>query len=283
MTAGAGPADLPGRRSEGTVRKGGVANCRICGAVAEAAFSHTILTKYPCDYYSCGACGFLQTQEPYWLEEAYASAVAAADTGLVRRNIAVSETLSTVLFFLFDRHGRYLDVAGGYGMLARLMRDVGFDFYWSDKYCENLLVRGFEEPAAGSSYTAITAFEVLEHVADPLRFISESMGHANTRTMVFSTALFEGAPPEPGSWYYYAFETGQHVSFFQSRTLRLMADKLALNLYSNGSLHVLTDKAINPYAYRLLAHPRAGFLSVIPRHVMESKTIADHLAIIKRT
>lgn len=258
-------------------------NCRICGASAKAAFSHAVLKKHPCDYYYCEACGFLQTQVPDWLDEAYSNAVAAADTGLVRRNVAVSRTLSIVLFFLFDPHGKYLDVAGGYGMLARLMRDIGFDFYWSDKYCENLLARGFEAPAAATSYAAVTAFEVLEHVPDPLRFVAESLDHASTRTMLFSTSLFEGAPPEPGLWWYYAFETGQHVSFFQVRTLQFMADKLALNLCSSGSFHMLTDRVIHPHAFRLLTHPRARFLSAIPRHVLESKVMTDHLAIIRRT
>ncbi len=88
-------------------------NCRICGGAAKLAFSHTILTKYSCDYHYCETCGFLQTQEPYWLDEAHASAIAAADTGLVQRNVAISKTLSTILFLLFDRQGKYLDVAGG--------------------------------------------------------------------------------------------------------------------------------------------------------------------------
>jgi len=258
-------------------------NCRICDAAAEAAFSHTILTKYPCDYHYCEACGFLQTQEPYWLDEAYSSVIAATDTGLVQRNVAISKTLSVILFFLFDRHGSYLDLAGGYGMLVRLMRDVGFDFYWADRYCENLLARGFDEFNVGSSYTAVTAFEVLEHVADPLRFIAESLKHADTRTIVFSTTLFEGSPPEPGSWWYYAFETGQHVSFFQARTLQLLADRLALNLYSSGSLHMLTDKSIRPSVYRLLTHSHAAALSAIPRHLLKSKTESDSLSMIERT
>jgi Methyltransferase domain len=261
----------------------GRVNCRVCGGATRIAFSHTILRKYSCDYYHCETCGFLQTQEPYWLDEAYSSAIAAADTGLVRRNMAISKTLSTLLFFLFDRQGKYLDVAGGYGMLARLMRDVGFDFYWSDKYCENLLARGFEEDASAvSSYTAVTAFEVLEHVPDPLRFVTECMERANTRTMVFSTSLFEGAPPEPESWWYYAFETGQHVSFFQARTLRTIADKLAVNLCTSGAFHVLTDKTIDPRIYRVLSHPGARFLSVAPRCLMASRTMTDHDAIIRR-
>ena len=171
-------------------------------------------TKYECGYYYCGVCRFLQTEEPYWLDEAYSSAIAAADTGLVERNVAISKRLSTILFFLFERREGILHVAGGYGMLTRLMRDIGFDFYWSDKYCENLLVRGFEDWAGASPYTAVTAFEVLEHVPDPLRFVTESTGRSSTRTMVFSSTLFEGAPPRPGTWWYYAFETGQHVSFF---------------------------------------------------------------------
>ena len=159
------------------------------------AFSHAVLSRYPCDYYYCEACGFLQAQEPYWLEEAYSSAIVAADTGLVRRNVATSKTLSTVLLCFCGRQGTYLDIAGGYGMLARLMRDIGFDFFWSETSCVNLLARGFEEPTARSSYAAVTAFEVLEHVPDPLHFIADALDHANARTMVFSTELFEGAPP----------------------------------------------------------------------------------------
>lgn len=263
--------------SAATSGGGGAVDCRICGAKAKVVFSHTILAKYPCDYYFCGSCGFLQTQEPHWLDEAYASPIAAADTGLVRRNVELSKTLSSLLFFVVGRHGAYLDVAGGYGMLTRLMRDVGFDYYWSDKYTDNLFARGFEQDAGPASYSAVTAFEVLEHVPEPLHFVSDSLREAGTRTMVFSTTLFDGAPPEPG-WWYYAFESGQHVSFFQVRTLAYMASRLGLHLHSHGSLHMLTDRMISPRVFRLLTDRRAQCLSAVPRRLLQARTDTDSLA-----
>jgi hypothetical protein len=256
-------------------------DCRVCHHSSSFVFSHEIIKKYNIAYYYCDTCGFLQTEEPYWLGEAYVSAIAAADTGLVQRNLYLSRIASTLLFFIFDRQGKYLDVAGGYGMLTRLMRDIGFDFYWSDRYCQNFLARGFEA-VADTPFTAITAFEVLEHVPDPLAFVIESLAQANTRTMIFSTELFEVAPPKPESWWYYAFETGQHISFYQRRTLDYIATKLGLNCYSNGSIHLFTDKIIAPLVYRLLTHPVIGrALSWITKRSMESKIMTDHLDIMR--
>lgn len=258
-------------------------HCKICNASIKHAFDAHLLGKYHVDYFYCASCGFLQTEEPYWLGEAYSSAIATADTGLVQRNLYLSKILSVLLFFMFDRDGKYLDVAGGYGMLTRLMRDAGFDFYWTDKYCENLLARGFEA-AEGSTFTAVTAFEVLEHVPDPLVFISETMSQAKSRTMIFSTELFEGAPPKPESWWYYALETGQHISFYQRRTLQVIAEKLGLNCCSNGSIHLLTDKKINSARFRMLTNPRNfRLLSLGPKHFMASKTMSDHLDVLRQS
>lgn len=256
--------------------------CVICAHESAYIFTQEILKKYQCKYFYCEACGFLQTEEPYWLDEAYSSAIAAADTGLVQRNFDLSSQLSTLLFFDFDRHGKYLDMAGGYGMLTRLMRDVGFDFYWSDKYCENLLARGFESKG-NESFTAVTAFEVLEHLTNPVDFISEAFAMSGARTLFFSTELFDGLPPKPESWWYYAFETGQHISFYQRRSLEAIAKKLRLNCYSYGSFHMFTDKKINSTVYRLLTHPRISrILALLPKRFMKSKTMTDHLDIIGR-
>jgi len=256
-------------------------DCRLCGAEANVAFSHTILAKHPCDYFFCRACGFLQTEEPHWLDEAYASPIAAADTGLVRRNVELSRTLSSLLFFLFGGRGAYLDIGGGYGMLTRLMRDVGFDYYWADAYCDNLFARGFERPTGPASFTAITALEVLEHVPDPLTFLTDAVQESGTRTVVFSTTLFDGEPPAR-DWWYYAFESGQHISFFQARTLEYMMGRLGLRLYSHGWLHMLTDRAVSPHAFRLLTDRRAQCLAAIPRRLLRSRTDDDSLDVTRR-
>ena len=258
-----------------------IVECRICGADCQYRFSRRVLSKYSCSYFYCVECGFLQTEEPYWLDEAYKSAIANADTGLVYRNVALSKALSTLLFFTCSREGKYLDVAGGYGMFTRLMRDIGFDYYWSDIYCQNLLARCFEAATTKPPFTAVTAFEVLEHVPRPLEFIKATLRLGETRTIIFSTELFEGTPPEPESWWYYTFKTGQHVSFYQRRTLNIIGEKLGLNCYSNGSLHMLTDKRIGVSRYHLLTNPRLSrVLSFIPSCYMTSKMMSDHFRII---
>jgi len=131
-----------------------------------------VLSKYDCGFYFCDDCGVLQAENPHWLEEAYASPIASADTGVLWRNLYLAQLTSVVLYFLFDRRGRFLDAAGGYGIFTRLMRDIGFDFYWTDKYSPNLTARGFEaEAGPGAPYTAVTAFEVMEHLPDPVAFV----------------------------------------------------------------------------------------------------------------
>lgn len=45
--------------------------CKICGSETSQKFKAKILVKYDINYYHCENCGFLQTEEPFWLEEAY--------------------------------------------------------------------------------------------------------------------------------------------------------------------------------------------------------------------
>lgn len=250
--------------------------CPVCGNNREVSFSATILRKYQVDYFYCDRCGLLQTETPYWLDEAYQSAIAAADTGLVARNISISRILARILFFLFDRQGKYLDIAGGYGMLTRLMRDIGFDFYWSDLYCENLLAKGFESGNASKPFTAITAFEVLEHIYNPFDFIKTSLQEAETSTIVFSTELFSADPPSPDTWSYYALNTGQHISFYQQKTLKVLAQNLSLNICSYGNIHMLTDKSIDNIFFSFLVSRLSDLLFEPVKNNLQSKTLLDY-------
>ncbi|MCV7440541.1 class I SAM-dependent methyltransferase [Mycobacterium seoulense] len=190
---------------------------------------------------------------------------------------------SMVLFFLFDRHGRFLDAAGGYGIFTRLMRDIGFDYYWTDMYCPNLTARGFEaETGPGAPYTAVTAFEVMEHLPDPVGFVAELLESTGTDTIIFTTELFTGEPPAPEAWWYYGFSTGQHITFYQRSTLELIGKRFGMRFYSSGMLHIWTRAKLNPLALRVLTSPTvASLLGGLPRLALGSRTMADHEMLIR--
>lgn len=247
-----------------------------------AVFRHRVLGKYDVQYFQCGTCGLLQTETPYWLDEAYSSAIVSADTGIMQRNVYLSRMAAGVLWRLFRGRGRFLDAAGGYGLFTRLMRDIGFDYYWSDPHAENLVARGFEGSALMAPYAAVTAFEVLEHVVDPVAFLADLMQEAQTRTVLVSTELFTGAAPEPTSWWYYTFNTGQHVSFYRRSTLDVIATKLGLALYSSRTIHLWTDRRLSPAAFRLMTQPRLAALCAWPARLrLRSRTWADHHSLLK--
>jgi hypothetical protein len=255
--------------------------CPVCSSGMAYAFSATVLGKHEVSYHRCAECGLVQTEEPYWLEEAYSNAIAIADTGLVQRNIANSAKLAALLYFCFEPRGAYADVAGGYGMLTRLMRDLGFDFYWEDRYTENLLARGFEADKAGLHFAGVTAFEVLEHLPDPVGFLSALMQKFAVRTVIFSTETYSGAAAPDNSWWYYAFGSGQHISFFQMATLQKIADRLNVHLYSIGGMHVLSDKPLpNVQIARFFAGRLAFPLAVLIRRRLGSRTMDDHRKLI---
>ncbi|MGB4841000.1 MAG: class I SAM-dependent methyltransferase [Saprospiraceae bacterium] len=185
-----------------------------------------------------------RTEEPYWLEEAYKNVITNLDIGLVSRNISYANQLPGILDKHFNNGGKYLDYGGGYGMFVRLMRDRGFDFYRSDKYCENLFAKYFDisDLEKGTKFQLITAFEVFEHLPNPIEEI-EKMFELSA-SILFSTLVQPGTVIHSASdWWYFAPETGQHVSFYSIKSLKEISKKFNKNLFSDGSsLHLLTEK-----------------------------------------
>jgi hypothetical protein len=118
--------------------------CKICNTENQSCFSSKLLNKYEVEYFHCSKCAFLQTEEPYWIEEAYDESINISDTGVMSRNLSLSQISTIVINIYFDKKKAFLDFAGGYGVFTRLMRDIGFNFYWEDKYSSNLVARGFE-------------------------------------------------------------------------------------------------------------------------------------------
>ncbi len=55
---------------------------KITAGQTKLLFTAKVLGKYDVQYYQCVITGFIQTEEPYWLEEAYSSAITKLDIGL---------------------------------------------------------------------------------------------------------------------------------------------------------------------------------------------------------
>lgn len=167
--------------------------CAICQTSAEDFGEALVLDKYQVQYFRCAKCGFIQTEKPYWLSEAYAEALVAADVGIMQRNLQTSAVTPAVISMLFPKGKKFLDYGGGHGTFVRLMRDRGFDFFWQDRYAKNVHARTFEH-IAGTQYDLITAFELLEHLPNPLADLSEAFSFSDN---VLTTTLLVPDPPPP--------------------------------------------------------------------------------------
>ncbi len=99
--------------------------CNICAHSTEFVFSATVLGKIDAPFYRCLHCGFLQTEEPTWLDEAYAIPIIPYDTGIMMRNYRLSMQTASLLFYQFKPGNKFVDFGGGYGIFTRLMRDIG--------------------------------------------------------------------------------------------------------------------------------------------------------------
>lgn len=255
-------------------------NCKICGLSTSLAFKEKVLNKYDAAFLKCNNCGFLFAEDPFWLSESYESAITYSDTGIIQRNIQFSKICSVLIDFYFNRKAKFMDYAGGYGLFTRMMRDIGFDFYWTDKYCENLFAKGFEHKNSNvDKYELITAFEVFEHLVDPVQELENILEYG--RNIIFSTELLPEPIPDPESWWYYNFVHGQHISFYSRESLLLLGKKFNLNFYSMGGIHIYTEKKLNEAILKLLKKASLVFIFDLLKFRYKSKTFDDHLFIKK--
>lgn len=247
--------------------------CKICNSDnLTLLFNGLILGKYNSEYYQCNECAFCFPTNINWLDEAYNNALNIEDTGVLKRNIMFSNRLIPFFYFGFKKNSKFVDWGGGYGVFTRLMRDIGFNFYWSDKFATNMLSRGFEYDNL-EKVDAITTFEVFEHLEHPLDEIMEMF--KITDTIVFSTELINFPAPHKTNWAYYAFEHGQHIAFYNKKTFDYLSNKLNLFYYSNGiNLHILSKKPFNKFLTKLTLKYSKYFYFII-KPLLNSKTNED--------
>lgn len=231
--------------------------CKICKSKGEKIFTDVVLNKYNVDYFKCTKCSFIQTESPYWLNEAYCEAITSLDIGLLYRNNYLLPIVKTVITAFFDSKKTFIDYGGGYGVLVRLLRDSGFEFYRQDMYCQNLFAKDFDVSGdhLNRKYELLTAFEVFEHLENPVAELQKMLEYSDT--ILFSTEIQPDKNVRPVNWWYFVPETGQHIALHSIESLQELAFIFNLNFVSNGhNIHLFSKKKINPFLFRLFTKPR---------------------------
>lgn len=230
-----------------------------------------ILFDNKINYFECAACGYVQTEHPYWLEKAYSSAINNCDTGIMSRNQSNVGLILATLDALNSFDSTVVDYAGGYGILVRLLRDRGIEALWSDPYCKNLLALGFEH--TNEKACLITAFEAFEHFVDPV--VEAEKLFSIAPNLLISTFLIPTPTPAPSQWWYYGLGHGQHIGFFRIETLKFIAQKFNKHFVSDGvSCHFFADTAISSLEWNIKIRLARRFPSLYSRK-LKSKTWSD--------
>lgn len=226
--------------------------CPVCRSTMQWFASGTVLGRIDVDYFRCTGCGLVTLPEPTWLDQAYSNAITSMDVGLLSRCQSLAGFTAAMVRSERLGSGPFLDWAGGYGTLTRMMRDRGFDFFHLDPLCENVFAQGFEGDLV-RQYQLITAYEVLEHLADPVTNLSEVA--ASTDRLLMTSYLLPEPAPAPSDWWYYTPETGQHITFYTERALATLAQRLGYSVITDGvSRHLFYRGSVSSRT-RLLLSP----------------------------
>jgi len=209
-------------------------HCRLCSGDLEYQFTKRVLSRYDVSYYQCRRCKSLQTEEPYWLNESYSSALGGEDSYAVSRCQMAQVTVSYIarVFRLRDPV-TVLDYGGGNGLLVRMLRDVGLHATLFDEYIENRYAVGFQDDVIGQ-YDVVTLLEVLEHLSTPAQTLRDVFA-TEARVIYGTTKLYSG---QDSSWGYLVPGSGAHVFFYSREAMDILAEMFGYSVLVK-SPHIL--------------------------------------------
>ena len=207
-------------RSEGPGSKSDT--CRLCGGETSKRFELQLLGRHQVSYLRCSRCQSLETEAPYWLSEAYGDDVPAEDPFYLFRNLEVARHVKLMLhLFRVPKSANVLDFGGGLGVVARLIRESGWEAFVEDRFTDP----PFPDISwSGKQADFVLASEVFEHLDQPAEQIGRIFA-LQPRYVYVRTSRYGG---EGSDWFYLAPETGQHVFFYSDQAMRLIAAAITL-------------------------------------------------------
>jgi len=201
--------------------------CRLCHGPLAETFTAEVLGRYQVRYLKCANCHSMQTEAPYWLDEAYGENLSSLDTGAAQRslrNLAASYAVARVFAVR-----NMLDLGGGDGLLCRLLRDTGLNCYVKDRYAVPRYAQGFDQPDFDVP-DMVTAFEVFEHLPHPAEDLNAFFA-THPRVVLVSTEVYSGQGPD---WWYVSAASGQHVFFYSREALKLIGQNFGYRVVLSG-------------------------------------------------
>ena len=235
-----------------------IQQCRLCQSPVQQMFSNTILGKHQVNYYLCNRCGALQTADPYWLDEAYEGSAELYDTGKASRTVVNFLALPAILVALKVRKTDLaVDFGGGTGLLARLMRDTGYNFHTCDKFGGSEFMGGYAWSSIGRPCKLVTLFEVAEHFSDPAEEWQRIFA-GDPEWVIGSTSLYVGQDKD---WPYLSCDSGQHVFFYSAETLAYVAHTAGRYAYNLGMYFLITRVPLDEETLKLISDWKNNLIS----------------------
>ena len=209
--------------------------CRLCGADAAYKFTTKLIAKYDVRYFVCSGCGSLETEPPFWLDEAYSLNLGDLDCGSAQRNLHnFAACLAIARIWGINSA---VDFGGGDGLLTRLLRDRHLDCYVEDKYGSPTYAQQFSTPPERTD--AIFAFEVLEHFVDPKAELGALFAR-KPKVLFGTTSRFTG---QGADWWYLSRRSGHHVFFYTSAAMHHIAASHGYRVIETGAFFLFVESA----------------------------------------
>jgi len=223
--------------------------CRLCGGETRLSFRTEMLGRHDIGYFRCTGCESLQSEMPFWLNEAYSKGESRCsfDTGGVSRSRLTCAAILSI-YKLGGFKGPALDFGGGTGLLCRMLRDALIDAYSFDEYGDGGYAKGYHGSLADRAYDLISAIEVLEHLPTP-RSTLDSLFGAGAPVVVATTMLYNGQGP---GWDYLSLFTGQHVFFYSAKGLDWICERHGYKRQQSGDFHIFYKSSLDKSVQRRL-------------------------------
>ncbi len=244
--------------------------CKICGNRAhilgrvdfnkhcdEARSGKLPVSGIRVAYLRCTVCEFLFTRDfDNWSQADFAEKIYNAEYALVDPDFAEKRPASNTALIIqkfgkFRDRIRLLDYGGGEGRLMELLRANGFrtvntyDPFSSKHHVSD-----------GKQYDLITAFEVFEHVPDPMATMRDITKRMKAKSLLLFSTLLQPANfgAEGVSWWYVGPRNG-HISLHSQKSLATLLAQCGLTLASaSQGLHI-GFREVPDFAKALLNRP----------------------------